>query len=206
MQTQTLPQTPATNKPPKAFYCHVYDMPGILAKVDGQIVFFDPETGRVEPFEVEMAPFTCVLGDIGLVETQRLMDTMQTDSSCWRVAARTNTHPGGRRRRPQGDPMTTQDIIDAVNAYADACKAEGNTIGWLTLVSRSNRSPEADRARAVREAGREALDAVQDWPTEQTLNDGACLLRAPEGQLVRAWRERRDGQTFERLTREAPTP
>jgi hypothetical protein len=28
------------------------------------------------PFEVEMAPFTCVLGECGLADTQQLMDRL----------------------------------------------------------------------------------------------------------------------------------
>jgi hypothetical protein len=49
-------------------------MPATLVKVDGVIYVVTDED--VEPFEVEMAPFTCVLGEVGLADTQQLMDRM----------------------------------------------------------------------------------------------------------------------------------
>jgi hypothetical protein len=68
---QTLP-VPATHV--KAFYAHVYDLPATLVKVEGIIYVVTDDD--VEPFEVEMAPFTCVLGEIGLSDTQALMDRL----------------------------------------------------------------------------------------------------------------------------------
>jgi hypothetical protein len=65
--------TPAP-KSNKAFRATVYDQAGTLVKVDGQIWFMTADD--VVPFEVEMAPFTCVLGEVGLAETARLLDTL----------------------------------------------------------------------------------------------------------------------------------
>jgi hypothetical protein len=58
----------------KAFYATVYDMPARLVQVDGVIYVVTDDD--VEPFEVEMAPFTCVLGEIGLADCQQLMDRL----------------------------------------------------------------------------------------------------------------------------------
>jgi hypothetical protein len=68
---QTLP-VPTPNV--KAFYATVYDAPARLVKVDGIIYVVTDET--VEPFEVEMAPFTCVLGETSVADTQQLMDRL----------------------------------------------------------------------------------------------------------------------------------
>jgi hypothetical protein len=66
--------TRTTQKSNKAFRATVYDQAGTLVKVDGQIWFMTDED--VVPFEVEMAPFTCVLGECGLADTQRIMDVV----------------------------------------------------------------------------------------------------------------------------------
>lgn len=95
--------------------------------------------------------------------------------------------------------MTTQEIITAINAYADAQAHEVNDRGWLALTHRSSRGPEADAARAIRDAGRDALDAIQDWPQLEKQDDGACVLQAPDGMQVLYFCERREGRTFERL-------
>ena len=68
---QTLP-VPTKNV--KAFYATVYDLPARLVKVAGVIYVVTDDD--VEPFEVEMAPFTCVLGESGVAETQALMDRL----------------------------------------------------------------------------------------------------------------------------------
>jgi hypothetical protein len=65
--------TPAP-KSNKAFRATVYDQAGTLVKVDGQIWFMTDDD--VVPFEVEMAPFTCVLGECGLAATQAAMDKL----------------------------------------------------------------------------------------------------------------------------------
>jgi hypothetical protein len=67
---QTLP-VPAKNV--KAFYATGYDAPVRIVKVDGVIYVVTDDD--VEPFEVEMAPFTCVLGEVGLSDTQALMES-----------------------------------------------------------------------------------------------------------------------------------
>jgi hypothetical protein len=72
----TVPETTTTRKPAKAFYAHLYDQPGVLAKVEGTLYFMDPETGTITAVEPAMCPFLTVLGEIGLAETQRLMDDL----------------------------------------------------------------------------------------------------------------------------------
>jgi hypothetical protein len=62
-----------TSVAPKAFRCTVYDEPATLGKVEDVLyVFYDD--GRMELFEVPMAMFTCVLGEIGVQEAARLAD------------------------------------------------------------------------------------------------------------------------------------
>ena len=66
MQTVTQPTI-------KAKYATVYDVPVTIAKVNGGL-YVIYEDGQVEPFDVEMAPFTVVLGDVALVETAAMWD------------------------------------------------------------------------------------------------------------------------------------
>ena len=57
----------------KAKYATVYDEPARIAKVNGGLyVIYDD--GRLVDFEVEMAPFTVVLGDCQTAETQAMWD------------------------------------------------------------------------------------------------------------------------------------
>jgi hypothetical protein len=66
MQTVTQPTI-------KAKYATVYDAPARIAKVNGALyVIYDD--GRIEDFEVEMAPFTTILGDVTTAETQAMWD------------------------------------------------------------------------------------------------------------------------------------
>ena len=62
---QTVPEIPTQSKPDKAFYATVYDAPAQLVHVGGVIYVVTEE--EVTPFEVAMAPFTCVLGEVGAV-------------------------------------------------------------------------------------------------------------------------------------------
>jgi hypothetical protein len=57
----------------KAKYASVYDEPATIAKVNNVLYVLYPD-GRIEPFEVEMAPFTVVLGDVATAETQAMWD------------------------------------------------------------------------------------------------------------------------------------
>jgi hypothetical protein len=69
----TLPQS---STPRKAFYAHLYDQAGTLAKVEGTIYFMDPATGTITAIAPEHCPFLVVLGEIGLADTQRLLDAL----------------------------------------------------------------------------------------------------------------------------------
>ena len=69
----TVPQTQPVRK---VFRATVYDEPGVLAKVDGQITFFRDGDGAIIDFEPEMAPWTTILGEIGLADTQALLDRL----------------------------------------------------------------------------------------------------------------------------------
>jgi hypothetical protein len=71
---QTLTNPTASRKPAKAFYAHLYDQAGALAKVDGTIYFMASETGTITAIEPEHCTFLPVLGEIGLADTQAIMD------------------------------------------------------------------------------------------------------------------------------------
>jgi hypothetical protein len=72
----TVPETPTPRKPAKAFYAHLYNQAGALAKVDGIIYFMEPATGTITAIAPEHCPFLTVLGEIGLADTQRIMDDL----------------------------------------------------------------------------------------------------------------------------------
>jgi hypothetical protein len=57
----------------KAKYATVYDAPATIAKVN-DVLYVIYEEGHIEHFEVEMAPFTVVLGDVAVSETQAMWD------------------------------------------------------------------------------------------------------------------------------------
>jgi hypothetical protein len=65
--------TTVAQTPIKAKYATVYDAPATIAKVN-DILYVIYEDGRIEDFEVEMAPFTVVLGDVATAETQAMWD------------------------------------------------------------------------------------------------------------------------------------
>jgi hypothetical protein len=64
----TLPQPPV-----KAKYATVYDEPATIAKVN-DVLYVIYADGRIEAFEVEMAPWTTILGDVTLAETAAMWD------------------------------------------------------------------------------------------------------------------------------------
>jgi hypothetical protein len=57
----------------KAKYATVYDEPARIAKVN-QALYVIYDDGRIEDFDVEMAPFTVVLGDVLISELQAMWD------------------------------------------------------------------------------------------------------------------------------------
>jgi hypothetical protein len=61
--------------PQKSFYAHLYETSGVLAKVHGELVFFgdDDTVTTVEP---DMCNYLTVLGEVGISNTQALMDKM----------------------------------------------------------------------------------------------------------------------------------
>jgi hypothetical protein len=64
-----------TRKAPKSFFAHLFDVSGVLAKVDGALVFFgdDDTITTVEPQDCN---FLTVLGEVGVSETQGVMDRL----------------------------------------------------------------------------------------------------------------------------------
>jgi hypothetical protein len=70
----TVAEITTQSKPPiKAKYATVYDEPARIAKVNGALyVIYDD--GRIEDFEVEMAPWPVILGDCLIAETAATWD------------------------------------------------------------------------------------------------------------------------------------
>jgi hypothetical protein len=65
---QTVPQPTI-----KAKFATVYDKPATIAKVGGAFyVIYDD--GQIEAFEIEMAPFVVVLGDVAVAEMAAMWD------------------------------------------------------------------------------------------------------------------------------------
>jgi hypothetical protein len=60
----------------KAKYATVYDEPCTIAKW-GQALYVIYDDGRVEEFEVEMAPFTTILGDVHTGALQAMWDRIR---------------------------------------------------------------------------------------------------------------------------------
>ena len=72
MATVAAPET--TRKPLKAFYAHLYETAGVLTKVEGTIYFMDSMSGDIVEVEPAMCTFLTVLGEVGLSDTQVIMD------------------------------------------------------------------------------------------------------------------------------------
>jgi len=67
--TKVLETTPRI----QAKYCTVYDEAATIAKIN-DVLYVIYDDGRIEPFEVEMSPFTVVLGDVATADTQAMWD------------------------------------------------------------------------------------------------------------------------------------
>ncbi len=70
----TVAASTTAHKPARAYYAHLHDEAGALAKVDGTIYFMASDTGALTAIEPEHCPFLTVLGEIGLCDTQAIMD------------------------------------------------------------------------------------------------------------------------------------
>jgi hypothetical protein len=66
----------APRKAPKAFFAHLYDRSGVLAKVGAELVFFDDNAEDITTVEPQDCNFLTVLGEIGLADGQRVLDLM----------------------------------------------------------------------------------------------------------------------------------
>jgi hypothetical protein len=74
---QKVPETTPSRKPSKAYYAHLYDQAGVLAQVHGTIYFLASDSGAITAIAPAMCPFLTVLGEIGLADTQALMDHLR---------------------------------------------------------------------------------------------------------------------------------
>jgi hypothetical protein len=60
----------------KAKFATVYDQPVTIAKIGGALFVIHGD-GGIEDFDIAMAPFTVVLGDVQAVEMQTLYDGLR---------------------------------------------------------------------------------------------------------------------------------
>lgn len=61
---------------PKSFFSNLYDEPGVLAQVDGELVFFG-DNGAITTVEPRDINFLVVLGEVGLANARQLVDRLQ---------------------------------------------------------------------------------------------------------------------------------
>jgi hypothetical protein len=73
---QTVANSTPARKPSQIFRATLRDAAGTLAKVDGEILFFHAVTGAILTIEPEDCVWLCVLGEIGLADTQGIMDQL----------------------------------------------------------------------------------------------------------------------------------
>ena len=59
----------------KVFYANLYDEAGTLAKVDGALMFF-ADSGEITTVEPADINFLVVLVEVGIADTQRVMDVI----------------------------------------------------------------------------------------------------------------------------------
>ena len=71
----TLTGSTQNRKPLKAYRATLRDEAGTLAKVDGEILFFTDD-GQIITIEPEDCVWLCVLGEVGLSEAARVLDTL----------------------------------------------------------------------------------------------------------------------------------
>ena len=71
----TVLETTPTRKP-LAFHAVLLEDSGVLSKVRGELVFF-AETGAITTVEPSMINFLTVLGEVGLADTQVIMDQIR---------------------------------------------------------------------------------------------------------------------------------
>jgi hypothetical protein len=68
--------TTTTHTAPKAYRAHLHDAAIILTKIDGRIVILDTASRYVRDFQIDDATFCTVLGEIGIADTQAIMDRL----------------------------------------------------------------------------------------------------------------------------------
>ena len=72
----TVAASKTIRKSPKSFFAHLYDEPGVLSKIADVLYFVADGTGTITVIEPDMCSFLAVLGEIGVSETQALMDRL----------------------------------------------------------------------------------------------------------------------------------
>ena len=66
-------------KPLKCFHAVLFDEAGVLSKIDGEIVFFS-DAGDITTIEPDHCNYLVVLGELGLSDTQQIMDRLHGGS------------------------------------------------------------------------------------------------------------------------------
>ena len=74
---RTVTETTTPRKVNKAFYATLYDdQHGVLGKLDDGRIYFFADDGQIIDYEPEMAPWVCILGEVGLATCQALIDRL----------------------------------------------------------------------------------------------------------------------------------
>ena len=67
-----------TRKAPKAYYCILDDVDGILTQLEDNVLYFlANDTAALTVITPAMCPFLMPLGEVGLAETQHMLDTIR---------------------------------------------------------------------------------------------------------------------------------
>ena len=72
---QTVPDTTAPRKPPRAYRAIQDETTGVLTQLDG-ILYFFADAGTITAVAVDQLNFLTVLGEIGLSDTQAILDQL----------------------------------------------------------------------------------------------------------------------------------
>jgi hypothetical protein len=73
---QTVADSTPSRKPLKAYRATLRDEAGTVAKLDGEILFFNDVTGDILTIDPEDCVWLCVLGEVGIAQCQAALDTM----------------------------------------------------------------------------------------------------------------------------------
>lgn len=75
--TYSVNVTDPGDKSQHVYYAHLDDQAGLLAKLNGRLIFMDDATETLTELMPEHLPFVTVLGHVGLSDMQQCRDKMR---------------------------------------------------------------------------------------------------------------------------------